>query len=153
MQILHADQCKRIFWLFSSLFQIYVSLVVFFSFSGHLVLKRILHSGQCKRIFWLFLSIFQTYLPVVVFFSFNGNIGLKRILHSSQWKLISWLVKNIFCQYVKYIYHFITASGNGFSFQWKQYSFVHIFWKLLLQLQGGKYFFKNLVFVRRNSFL
>ena len=51
-------------------------------------------------------------------------------------------METILCKYLKYPFHwkqffiswkyilsesFITVSGNGFSFQWRRYSFIHIF--------------------------
>ena len=48
---------------------------------------------------------------------------------------------------------FITASGNGFSVQWKRYSFIHIFLETIIAVRGRPIFKKNLISAGGNRFL
>ena len=132
----------------------------FCSSSGNVLWKRILHSGQWKRIFW---QVETNFFPFFVkAFSVYCKLIFQQILHSGQWKMISGqqkpLCSNIsnipstgssFSISCKYILNesLITASGNGFSVQLKRYSLIHKFQKPLLQLEGGQYLRKNLLFL------
>ena len=45
------------------------------------------------------------------------------------------------------------SQWQHFSFEWKQYSFIHIFLETIIAIRGRPIFLKNLVSARRNRFL
>ena len=91
----------------------------------------------------------------------------KRILHSGSWKLIFCLAETSLFQYLKYPLHLkhifylleiyfkriLCCSQWQSNFCLVETIFSHShFWEALLQLEGGRYFLKNLISVRGNHF-
>ena len=91
----------------------------------------------------------------------------KRILHSSSWKLIFCLAETSLFQYLKcplhlkhifylleiYFKRILCCSQWQPTFCLVETIFSHShFWEALLQLEGGRYFLKNLISVRGNHF-
>ena len=90
--------------LFFICFQAFLPVIIFFSSSGNVILKRTLHSGQWKLIFWLVETILCIYLniPSIVFFNIPSTVFLslgnifEANLYYSQWQRIFCLVETIF---------------------------------------------------------
>ena len=155
---MHSGQWKEIFCLvetlFLSIFQTFLRVAVFFSSSGNVDLKQILDSGWWNPIF----------SPVLVK-AFSVQCKLVFLTNPSFWLMeIDFLAsENHLFQYLKYSFlwkqlfnilnkSFITATGNGFSVQWKRYSFIHIFLETIIAIRGRPIFKETSYFCQRKPF-
>ena len=151
--MLHRRQCEWIFWLVQAIFTYFLRLLpvkAYLSFRGNVFLNESSISAIKELFFQVetnFMASGNHFMPLPqisfkepfilvngnAFFSPKENVFLfiKNFL-SCQWKPLLSLFKTLITTILFYFSN-ISVSGNRFSIQQKQYSFIYRFFPRFLQ--------------------